>query len=170
MTDLETNTYYNQDVTVTKTVERSKCPQGETPIRVRKNSFGKDVFILPATDDDILNKSNALISKAVRTLGLRLIPGDIVDEALWQVRETMNNRDAKDPDAAKRRIVDAFNSIGISPEELTDYLGHSLDSMQPAELQKMRGIYAAIRDGETTWKAIVNAEKPKDEIEDRKYK
>lgn len=164
VTDLETNTYYNQDVTVTKTVERSKCPQGEIPIRVRKNSLGKNVFILPATDDDILNKVNALISKAVRTLGLRLIPGDIVDEALGQVRETMNNRDAKDPDAAKRRIVDAFNSIGISPEELTDYLGHSLDAMQPAELQKMRGIFAAIRDGETTWKSVVNAEKPKEEV------
>ena len=58
-----------QDVTVTKTVERRKLPQGEKPIRVRANSNGQPIYILHATDDEILNKQNALISKAVRTLG-----------------------------------------------------------------------------------------------------
>ena len=156
VSDLETNTYFSQDVTVTKTVERSKLPQGEKPIRVRTNSYGKPVYILHGTDDDILNKQNALISKAVRTLGLRLIPGDLVDEALFTVRQTMARQDAQDPDAAKNRIIDAFSQLGVQVESLKEYLGHELSSIDPNELQTLRALYSAIKDGETTWKAVMD--------------
>lgn len=164
VSDLETNTYFSQDVTVTKTVERSKLPQGEKPIRMRTNSYGKPVYILHGTDDDILNKQNALISKAVRTLGLRLIPGDLVDEALWYVRQTMQKQDAQNPDAAKNRLVDAFSQLGVAVEQLKDYVGHELSSISPSELQTLRAIYSAIKDGETTWKAVMDdkAEKEAD--------
>ena len=143
VSDLETNTYFSQDVTVTKTVERSKLPQGEKPIRVRTNSYGKPVYILHGTDDDILNKQNSLISKAVRTLGLRLIPGDLVDEALYYVWQTMAKQDAADPDAAKNRIIDAFAQLGVPVEALKDFLGHELASIDPAELQLLRSTYSA---------------------------
>lgn len=156
VSDLETNTYFSQDVTVTKTVERAKLPQGEKPIRVRTNSYGKPVYILHGTDDDILNKQNALISKAVRTLGLRLIPGDLVDEAMWTVRQTMNAQDAHDPDAAKNRIIDAFAQLGVNVESLKDYLGHELSNIDPNELQTLRALFSAIKDGETTWKAVMD--------------
>ena len=156
VSDLETNTYFSQDVTVTKTVERKKLPAGEKPIRVRTNSNGQPTYIIHATDDDILNKQNALISKAVRTLGLRLIPGDLVDEALWHVRQTMAKEDAQNPDMAKNRIIDAFNSLGVSVEALKDYVGHELSSLDPNELQTLRSIYSAIKDGETSWKAVMD--------------
>lgn len=156
VSDLETNTYFSQDVTVTKTVERAKLPMGEKPIRVRTNSYGKPVYILHGTDDDILNKQNALISKAVRTLGLRLIPGDLVDEALYYVRQTMAQQDAQNPDAAKNRLVDAFAQLGVAVDMLKDYVGHELSALDPNELQTLRAIYSAIRDGETTWKAVMD--------------
>ena len=162
VSDLETNTYFSQDVTVTKTVERSKMPQGEKPIRVRTNSRGQVVYILHGTDDDILNKQNALISKAVRTLGLRLIPGDLVDEALFYVRQTMAKQDAQDPDTAKKRIIDAFSQLGVNVESLKDYLGHELSSIDPNELQTLRALYSAIKDGETTWKAIMDDKEEKE--------
>lgn len=157
VTDLETNTYYNQDVTIQKTVERSSVKEGEKYISKRINSYGKPVYTVAATDDDILNKTNALISKAVRTLGLRIVPGDITDEAIYTARLTMANADAKDPNEAKRKLVDAFAGRGIKVDELTEYLGHSLDaSISPAELSELRNIYSAIRDGETTWKAVMD--------------
>lgn len=162
VSDLETNTYFSQDVTVTKTVERSKLPQGEKPIRIRTNSSGKPVYILHGTDDDILNKQNALISKAVRTLGLRLIPGDLVDEALFYVRQTMAKQDAQDPDTAKNRIIDAFSQIGVQVESLKEYLGHELSALDPSELQTLRAIYSAIKDGETSWKAIMEEKNEKE--------
>lgn len=162
VSDLETNTYFSQDVTVTKTVERNKLPQGEKPIRIRTNSKGQPVFILHGTDDDILNKQNALISKAVRTLGLRLIPGDLVDEALWYVRQTMQKQDAADPDAAKNRLIDAFAQLGVAVESLKDYVGHELSALDPNELQTLRAIYSAIKDGETSWKAVMDDKAEKD--------
>lgn len=162
VSDLETNTYFSQDVTVTKTVERSKLPQGEKPLRVRTNSRGQMVYILHGTDDDILNKQNALISKAVRTLGLRLIPGDLVDEALFYVRQTMAKQDAADPDAAKNRIIDAFSQLGVNVESLKEYLGHELSSIDPNELQTLRALYSAIKDGETSWKAVMDDKAEKD--------
>lgn len=156
VSDLETNTYFSQDVTVTKTVERKKLPPGEKPIRVRTNSYGQMVYIIHGSDDDILNKQNALISKAVRTLGLRLIPGDLVDEAIYCVRKTMATEDAQNPDAAKNRIIDAFSQLGVSVESLKDYLGHELSSIDPNELQTLRALYSAIKDGETTWKSVMD--------------
>jgi hypothetical protein len=157
VTDLESNTYYNQDVTVNKTVERSSVKPGEKVISQRLNSYGKPTYTVPATDDDILNKTNALISKAVRTLGLRLVPGDLVDEALWYVRETMKKQDAQDPDRAKRQIIDAFAKLGITVDALKDYLGHTLDIVDPAEIAELRNIFSSLRDGETTWKSVMDA-------------
>ena len=156
VSDLETNTYFSQDVTVTKTVERRKLPQGEKPIRVRANSNGQPIYILHATDDEILNKQNALISKAVRTLGLRLIPGDLVDEALWEIKKTMAQQDRQDPDAAKHRIIDAFAQIGVSVEALKEFVGHELSALTPNEIQLLRTTYTSIKDGETSWKAVMD--------------
>ena len=150
VSDLETNTYFSQDVTVTKTVERRKLPQGEKPIRVRANSNGQPIYILHATDDEILNKQNALISKAVRTLGLRLIPGDLVDEALWEIKKTMAQQDRQDPDAAKHRIIDAFAQLGVSVEALKEFVGHELSALTPNEIQLLRTTYTSIKDGETS--------------------
>jgi hypothetical protein len=156
VSDLETNTYFSQDVTVTKTVERRKLPQGEKPIRVRTNNNGQPIYILHATDDEILNKQNALISKAVRTLGLRLIPGDLVDEALWEIKKTMAQQDRQDPDAAKHRIIDAFAQIGVSVEALKEFVGHELSALTPNEIQLLRTTYTSIKDGETSWKAVMD--------------
>lgn len=156
VSDLETNTYFSQDVTVTKTVERRKLPQGEKPIRVRANSNGQPIYILHATDDEILNKQNALISKSVRTLGLRLIPGDLVDEALWEIKKTMAQQDRQDPDAAKHRIIDAFAQLGVSVEALKEFVGHELSALTPNEIQLLRTTYTSIKDGETSWKAVMD--------------
>ena len=138
VTDFESNVIYSQDVTITKTVERKSLKQGDTPISSRLNSYGQMTYLLPATDDDILNKQNALISKAVRTLGLRVIPGDLVDEAMRVVLDTQSKEDARDPDTAKRNLLDSFASVGVSATHIKEYLGHN----------------AAIKEGETTWKAI----------------
>jgi hypothetical protein len=160
VTDLENNVTYTQDVTVTKTVERRSIKQGEQFISKRLNSFGDQLYILAATDDDILNKQNALISKAVRTLGLRIVPGDIIDEAMWLVRKTAATKDAEDPDAAKCRLFDGFQEQGVTPIQLKEYLGHNNPTLNPAELKELRGLYSALRDGEATWREIMDARKP----------
>jgi len=119
------------------------------------NSKGETVYIVPATDDEMLNQTNALISKALRTLIMRHIPGDIVDEAMALCIATVRDKDAKDPDAARRAVFDAFASIGVMADQLAAYLGHTGQALTPAELAELRAVFAAIRDGEATWQEVI---------------
>lgn len=156
VTDLETNVPYSQDITIAKTIERRQKKDGDTVIGTRTNSYGDTLYILEATDDDIINKQQALISKAIRTQGLRLIPGDIIDECMDQVLVTQANADAEDPDAAKRKLFDAFGHLGVRAEQLKEYLGHDAATLAPKELTELRALYAAIRDGEATWRDVMD--------------
>jgi hypothetical protein len=156
VTDLEANVPYFQDVTITKTIERRQAKEGDTVLSTRTNSYGDKLYILEATDDDIVNKQQALISKAIRTLGLRLIPGDIIDECMDQVLVTQKNADAEDPDAAKRKLFDAFHGLGVQAGQLKEYLGHDAASLAPKELSDLRALYAAIRDGDATWRDVMD--------------
>lgn len=159
VTDLETNTTYPLDVRVSKTVERSKPSDDGSYISVRTNSYNKPVYTVPATDDDLLNKRAALISKAIRTLGLRIIPGDIQDEAEAIIRQIREDDAAADPDAERKRIADAFATIGVPVDALVSYLGHDLGMCSPAELASLRGVYGAIKDGEATWAGVIENQK-----------
>jgi hypothetical protein len=162
VTDLEANVTYPMDVRVTKTVERSKPMDDGSYISVRQNSYNKAVYTVPANDEDLLNKRGALISKAQRTLALRLIPGDIQDEAEAIIKEVRQNEAARDPDAERKRIADAFAELNVKARDLQDYLGHPLDNCSPQELVNLRGLYGAIRDGEATWaQAMENKTEPK---------
>jgi hypothetical protein len=155
VTDLEANITYPLDVRVSKTVERSK-PNGDgSYISVRMNSYNKPTYTIAGTDDDLLNKRGALISKAIRTLGLRIIPGDLCDEAEEIIKHIRLDQAAKDPDAERRKIVDAFAAIGVSATDLTDYFGHGLEKCSPAQIVNLRGLYGAIKDGEATWQSVV---------------
>jgi hypothetical protein len=159
--DLESNSTVEMDVTVTKTVERKSLKKNQRPVSSRTNSYGDTVFIVEATDDEVLNKTNALISKARRNAMLQLVPGDILSDCESKCRETMKNQDAKDPAAAKKKIFDVFAGIGVMPDQLKSYLGIESDApLQPAQLRELRGIFSAIQEGETTWNAIVEAKQP----------
>lgn len=155
VTDLESNLTYPLDVRVSRSVERSKPSDDGSYISVRKNSYGRNVYTVPATDDDLLNKRSAQISKAIRTLGLRIIPGDLQDEAEAIIKAIRLNEAARDPGAERKKIADAFDEIGVKVADLAEYLGHNLETCSPTELVNLRGIYGAIRDGEASWKSVM---------------
>lgn len=156
VTDLESNATFSSDVTIQKTVER-RNPKGYEVLGERTNSSGDRVFIVKATDDDLLNKHNALVSKAIRNNALRILPGDLLDEAMDTCLATLRRQDAQDPDAARKKVVDAFAAVGVKPSDLKQYLGHDVAGCSPAELQDLRTVYAAIKDGETSWQETLLA-------------
>ena len=158
--DLESNVPYGLDVPVIKTIERKHTKPGDQIVGQRTNSYGEIVFILVATDDDILNKQAALVSKAIRTLALRLVPGDLIDEAMDQIMLTQRTEDAADPDLARRKLFDAFGAIGVPIEQLKLYLGSDATTLTPKELTDLRALYAALRDGETTWREVMDGREP----------
>lgn len=155
VTDLEVNVTYTRDVMVNKVVERSKVKDGQQVFGERLNSRGQKVYLVEATEDDLLNKEGALVSKALRTLALRIIPGDLIDECMNEVKRTLHDRAAKDPDAERKALVDAFAAIKVYPDDLLGYLGHPLDRLVPAEVVELRAVYASIRDGEATWAEVI---------------
>jgi hypothetical protein len=125
-------------------------------IGVRTNSQGKKTYTVPGTDDDLLNKRAALISKAIRTLGLRIIPGDIQDEAEETIKSIRMDSAAKDPDGERKKIVDAFGELNVRAGDLIAYLGCPLEQCSPAQIVGLRGLYGAIKDGETTWREVID--------------
>jgi len=159
VTDLESNATYSQDVAIDKTVERKHAKPSDDVVGTRVTSQGHSVYIIRASDADLLAKHNGHVSRAVRTLILRLIPGDVVDEAIDRTRATLKKSDAVDPAAAKRKVLDAFAELGVMPAQLAEALGHSLDTVQPAELGTLRRWYSAVRSGETTIAEIVADQK-----------
>lgn len=167
VTDLEANITYPMDVKVSKTVERSKPMDDGSYVSVRTNSFKKLVYTVPASDDDLLNKRGALISKAIRTLGLRIIPGDLQDEAEDTIKAVRKNQAAQDPEAERKKIVDAFGDLGVKASDLAVYLGHDLGACSPAQLVDLRGIYGAIKEGEATWKGVMDNKAERDANKDQ---
>jgi hypothetical protein len=155
-TDYETNLVSTEIVNVPKTIERKFTKDGDLVVSRRTNSKGETIATIIATDDDIAMKRNALLSKARRNLILGFIPGWLIEESIEEIRETARKKDAEDPDAAKRKIFDAFATVGVTVQHLNEYLGHS-GQLQPKELEDLRGYFGAIREGHTTWAEVVAA-------------
>lgn len=149
VTDLENNISYSKEITLQKTVERKKVKEGQQVFGTRLNSYGDTVYIVEATEDELAVKQAAQESKIVRNCGLKLIPGDIIEEAMQVAKETRAK--GVDPKAESNKIVDAFNGLGIKPSEIEKYLGKPIAQLVVADIDDLRGIYTAIKEGEAKW-------------------
>ncbi len=162
VTDLETNATLSDGIIVEKVVERRSPKDKNDIIGQRLNSEGKPVYLVRANETDLLAKQNALKSKSIRTLVLRLIPGDLVDEAMERANETYRKGVKDDPTRALARIVDAFADLNVLPSSLAEALGHPLERCTPAEIERLRGWYSAIKNGDATVDEIIAKAKPSD--------
>lgn len=150
-TDLETNTQYSRELVLDKTVERSSPKDKAVILGSRTNSAGNVVYIVQATEDELLQKEGSLISKTFRTLALRLVPADVLEECEQQIIETWKKKDAQDPDASRKKLCDAFFALGVTPAALAEYLGHDLEQLTSSERMELGGLYSAIKESEITW-------------------
>lgn len=157
VTDLETNLTKSDTICIKKTIERKSVRSGQEVIGNRENTKGEKVFIIRASDDELVTKEANLCAKKRRNLELQLIPQDIIEECMDETLETQRRQDSEDPDASRKRLLDAFASIGIMPEQIEEYLGHSTQNIIPTEFQALRGVFAAIRDSQTTWVEVMEA-------------
>lgn len=152
--DLETNSSFGKVVSITKTVER-RDNKGREVVGQRKNSYGDTVYIVVATEEELAIKEAAAVSKVVRNEGLRLIPQDIIDEALETARAARNG-DVSDPQERIRKVCDAFAAVRVTPEDLSQYLGCPVDKASPAQIDDLQTVYTAIKGGEAKWSDYVH--------------
>lgn len=155
-TDYENNTHEAEIIVVPKTIERRKTRDGDIVVSQRMNSDNKPVFLVKATKEETDTMKAALYSKAKRNLILAVLPGWLKKEAEERIRATQQKADAQDPDAARKRLYEGFAKLGVDVEEIKKYIGHG-GNLEPAELEELRLIYAAIAEGQTTWKQVLAA-------------
>jgi hypothetical protein len=155
VTDLETNLTKFKDVVLEKTVERRSLNDGRLALSVRKNSRGEPTYTVPATEDELLAKEGALCSKIRRNLILQILPGNIQDKAKARILEIRDGATPKDPESGKRKVLEAFALLNVTPSDLKLYLGHEVATCSPAELQNLRDLYSMIASGEATWADVM---------------
>jgi hypothetical protein len=155
--DLETNTTHSRDITIEKSVEKKRLREGQKPIGQRVNSYGDMVYLVVATDSEVVTKQNAEISKSIRTLGQRLLPSDVLEETMAKCIETKLSAVTKDPDAHRKRMLDGFAELGVMPNALKAYLGQEIATCSPKQIDELRDLYLAIKDGMTTWAEVMEA-------------
>lgn len=167
--DLETNVGWGRTLVIPKITEKRgfegrggkvEPPKGRDVIGERVNSDGQPVFICRATEDETRNKESSLVAKAQRENGRAVLPRDIIDEAIRVSKATIAAADKQDPDAAKRRVIDGFAELNVSPSDLAEYLGHSVDKISPSELAELRKVFVSLREGEVSWVEVMQEENP----------
>ena len=152
--DLQTNFSVEVDTVIPKTIER-KDSRGRVVRGQRLNSFNEPVFVVDSSEDEHLLRFRAERSKAWRDCALRLIPRDLLDECRALVEATVQNENAKDPDAARKRIFDRFGSLGILPSQVKEYLGKPVETLTSADLQELGVLYNGLKDGDFSWSDVI---------------
>lgn len=85
--------------------------------------------------------------RRVRAAILEIIPGDIIEDAVAECERTMKAKLGGDIAVATKNLVEAFEKLGVTREQLEKRLGHRLDAIQPAQIINFRKIYTSIKDG-----------------------
>lgn len=85
-------------------------------------------------------------ARRLRACILGVLPGDVVDAAVQRCRQTLESSDIPMADQI-RKLVMAFDELGVKTEHLEKRLGHKLDATIPAEMVTLRGIYKSLKDG-----------------------
>jgi len=158
--DLETNSQFGREVVISKTIERRNA-RGRQIMGERTNSTGQTVFIVAATADELMIKESAAVSKAVRNEGLRCIPPDIREEALMAVHNTQHGEFKESPEAARKRLLDAFDEVKVTEKMLAEYLGHGTDEISQFEFADLRKVYSALNQEHTNWNRVMEVRREK---------
>lgn len=151
--DLETNVRVHADDTFQKSIFRKRVNATDEVVR----TVAGGAWIRP-DERDLRELTNRRAALAKRNCLLELLPSDMVEDAIREAGATIEKGVKEDPDGARKAIVKGFTGIGVSPEQIAQYLGHPIAQSSPAEIAELRKTWKAISDGQTTW-AAVTAEK-----------
>lgn len=152
VTDLESNATYSDEVTISKTVERREPKESDTILRKRQNSTGQTVYTIAATDADLAKKENAAKSKIIRNQGLRLVPEDVISEAVDMCRRTIAGGGGASLIDRRKNLLDKFRTVGVTAEMLVAYTRKPIDSLIETDITDLIPVFNALRDGHSEWK------------------
>ena len=118
------------------------------------------------TDErDIRELVSNIGSRHLRQCILRVIPGDVVEAAIEQCKKTQASSDVPIEERIKK-MVTAFDEIGVNVEMLEQRLGHKLSATIATEIVTLISIYNSIKNGMATREQFF--EFPNQQAEDAK--
>jgi len=129
--DLQTNTRITK---VFHVPHRRDTKQGS-----KKLTDSRDIYELVANQG----------ARRLRACILGIIPGDVIEAAVERCATTLASSDIPVSEQIKKMIV-AFDELGVKVEHLEKRLGHNLDATIPQEIVTLKSIYKSIKDGMAT--------------------
>lgn len=126
--DLETNVMDTKTFTVRH--ERD-TKQGK-----KKLEDGRDIYEAAAN----------VGARRKRACILAIIPGDIVDAAVKEVKKTLSTGSTEPLADRARNMVVKFSEMGVTQAMIEKRLGHKLDAITESEIVKLGKVFASIRD------------------------
>ena len=85
-------------------------------------------------------------ARRLRACILSIIPGDVVEAATAQCEATMKAKADTSPEAIKK-ILEAFQTFGVTKEQIEKRIQRRMEAIQPAQIVSLKKIYASLRDG-----------------------
>lgn len=97
---------------------------------------------------ELTNRRGAIL---VRNAILQNLPKDLIEDALFQCRKTLEASAGDNPEGMRKRLLVDFGSINITVAQLEQKLGHPFAQSTPKEIAQLRSVCKSIQDGNTTW-------------------
>ena len=115
---------------------------------------------------DIYEINANMGARRLRSRILAILPTDLVDMAINECKKTLaGNNDEPLIDRVKKMVV-AFDKIGVKQDQLEKRLGRKIDTMTIDDFTDYIGIYNAIKQGESKISEWFEAEKVASDLTD----
>ena len=115
---------------------------------------------------DIYEINANMGARRLRSRILAILPTDLVDMAINECKKTLaGNNDEPLIDRVKKMVV-AFDKIGVKQDQLEKRLGRKIDTMTVDDFTDYIGIYNAIKQGESKIAEWFEAEKVASDLTD----
>jgi hypothetical protein len=152
--DMQNNMTFEEAAIVPKLIERKEA-RDRVVHRQRMTSENRLVYLVEATMDEVRNLKGAQRSRLIRDLGQKILPFHILADARAAIDRTNANENARDPEAAKKKIIDRFAAVGVTAEMLGAYLERPLDGLSLKDLAELGVLYNGMKDGDITWTDVM---------------
>ena len=98
---------------------------------------------------DIYELTANMAQRRTRACILSVLPQDVVDAAMAQAELTLKTKADTSPEAMTK-MVEAFAPFGVTKEHIETLIQRRLDAITPAQVVRLKRIYASLRDDMST--------------------
>jgi hypothetical protein len=96
---------------------------------------------------DIDGRIANVASKQMRGRILALLPKALVELGVQECQKTLAGKNAESIKARVQKMISAFSNFGVTPENISEYLGHSVDNCTADDITNLQGVFNALREG-----------------------